>query len=111
MQKVLVGLLVVLGVAFAQLEQATLTGGVTDPTGAVVPGARVVARNVDTGVEVTTQTTQDGIYRIPYLHPGRYDVTAEAQGFKKSRVAGVILRVGLTATVDFQLEVGACSAK
>jgi hypothetical protein len=107
MQKVLVGLLAVLGVAFAQLEQATLTGRVTDPTGAVVPGARVVARNVDTGVEVTTQTTQDGIYRIPYLHPGRYDVTAEAQGFKKSRVAGVILRVGLTATVDFQLEVGA----
>jgi len=57
MQKVLVGLLVVLGVAFAQLEQATLTGRVTDPTGAVVPGARVVARNVDTGVEVSTQTT------------------------------------------------------
>jgi hypothetical protein len=95
----------------AQLEQATLTGRVTDPTGAVVPAVRLVARNTETGVEITTQTNQEGLYRIPYLHPGRYDVTAEADGFKKSRVAGVILRVGLTATVDLQLEVGAVQSE
>lgn len=96
---------------WAQLEQATLTGRVTDPSGAVVPDVRIVARNVDTGVEVPTLSNQEGLYRIPYLHPGRYEVTAEAAGFKKSRVSGVILRVGLTTTVDFQLEVGAVQAE
>lgn len=96
---------------WGQLEQATLTGRVTDQTGAVIPGARVTARNVDTGVEVITQTNAEGIYRIPYLHPGKYDVTAEASGFKRSRIAGVVLRVGLIATVDFQMEIGEVQAE
>ena len=107
-------IVILLGLAllgWAQLEQATLTGRVTDPSGAVVPNVRIVARNIETGVETATLTNQEGLYRIPYLHPGRYDVTAEADGFKKSRNSAVILRVGLTATVDFQLEVGAVQAE
>lgn len=89
-----------------QVEQATITGIVTDPTGAVVPKVRVAVRNTRTGVEVSTLSNSEGIYRIPYLHPGVYDLTAEIQGFKKARVAGLQLTVGLTATVDISLEVG-----
>lgn len=90
----------------AQVDQATLTGIATDPTGAVVPGVRITARNTATGVEVATRSNNEGRYRIPYLPAGRYDVTAEADGFKRSRVEGLPLTVGLTATVDFLLEVG-----
>ncbi len=93
--------------AVAQVEQGTLAGTVTDQSGALVPGVRVTARNTQTGVEVSTRTNTEGLYRIPYLHPGTYDVSAEAEGFKKARVTGVNLTVGLTATVDVALEVGA----
>ncbi len=95
--------LVVLG----QVEQATVTGTVTDPSGAVMPNVRLVVRNSQTGVETATRTNAEGIYRVPYLHPGTYEVSAEAQGFKKARITGVGLTVGLTATVDISLEVGA----
>jgi len=94
-------------VAFAQVEQATVTGIVTDPTGAVAPNVRIVARNTQTGVETSTVSNSEGLYRIPYLRPGVYEISAEAPGFKKARVTNVVLTVGLTATVDFSLEVGA----
>jgi len=92
--------------AWAQIEQATVTGTVTDQTGAVIPSAQVTVRNRATGVEASTRTNSEGIYRVPYLRPGSYDVSAEAQGFKRARVTNLTLTVGLTATVDLTLEVG-----
>ncbi|MBI4875524.1 MAG: TonB-dependent receptor [Acidobacteria bacterium] len=92
--------------ASAQVEQATITGTVSDPTGALIPGVQVTVRNRATGVEATTRTNSEGIYRIPYLRPGSYDVSAEAQGFKRARVTELTLTVGLVATVDLALEVG-----
>ena len=80
---------------------------VTNQTGALVPGVKISARHVQTGITGETRSNTEGHYTIPYLSPGQYDVTAESDGFKKARVTGVNLTVGLIATVDFALEVGA----
>ena len=93
--------------AFGQGERGTLNGTVTDPTGAVIPGATVKALNVATGVETTVQTTSTGVYRIPYLPPGTYRLTVSSDGFKTAIRENVILSVAQTLTVDFTLEVGA----
>ncbi len=97
--------------AWTQVEQATITGTVTDPTGALIPNVQVTARNRATGVEAGTRTNSEGIYRIPYLRPGSYDVSAESGGFKRARVTNLTLTVGLTATVDLSLEVGSVQSE
>ena len=99
-------LLLLAGVVLAQVEQATITGTVTDMSGAVVPAARVAAANIRTGVTGETQTNNEGHYRLPYLHPGEYELTVTKDGFEKARVAGVNLAVGLTATVNVNLKPG-----
>ena len=77
----------------AQSATATIVGTVVDPQGAVLQGATVVARKVDTGIERTTKTTSDGLYRFDSLPPGVYDIRVEAQGFGKSDVKAVRLQV------------------
>jgi hypothetical protein len=100
-------LLLACALLLAQGERGTLNGTVTDPTGAVVPGATVKVLNVATGVETTVQTTTAGVYRVPYLPPGTYKITVTAAGFKTAVRENVILGVAQTLTVDFTLEVGA----
>src|SRR5215467_9656585 len=70
---------------FAQSEigSATLNGTVTDPSGAAVPGAKVMAKNSATGVERSTTSTAEGLYNFAGLPVGVYELTVEAQGFKK----------------------------
>lgn len=85
----------------------TLTGSVTDPSGAVIPNATVTATNEGTGVATARPTNAEGIYTIPDLQPGFYMVKAEAQGFKVLVNAHVELTVGYTQRVNFKLEVGA----
>ncbi len=92
--------------AHAQVEQATITGTVFDQTGAVVPGARVVATQPETNVSRETVTGGSGHYTIPYLPVGTYDVSASLAGFSPARVERVALRIGLTATVDMVLNAG-----
>src|SRR6266481_5311045 len=72
--------------AFAQGEQATITGIVTDESGAVIPNARVAVTNVETKVTREAQTNSEGQYRVPYLSPGRYEVTVESQGFSTVKI-------------------------
>ncbi|MCX7753590.1 MAG: Plug and carboxypeptidase regulatory-like domain-containing protein, partial [Blastocatellia bacterium] len=91
----------------AQTTTGGLRGVVMDVTGAIVPGATVVAKNVATGVEHRTTATSEGIYTIPRIPPGRYDVKVEAQGFKAAEVTGVEVGVGKDTVVDFRLEPGA----
>ena len=76
-----------LGVAFARLlnaqeSTARLLGTVTDPTGAVIPAASVVARNVATGLERNTVANESGNYSIPSLPIGQYTLVAESAGFR-----------------------------
>ena len=97
----------VLSAANAQTTgTATVVGTVTDPTGAVVAGAKVTAVNVDTSFTSTSITNTEGYYYIPYLNPGRYQVTIEAAGFKRYLREGVTLRTDEQPRLDAQLEVG-----
>jgi hypothetical protein len=94
--------------AFAQgaVTTATVTGDVADRTGAVVPGARVVLKSQETGLTRETTTGEQGQFVLSQLPAGRYDLSVEAQGFKKAVVRDVVLTVGATETVRITLEIG-----
>ena len=90
--------------AFSQTAQ--LTGTVTDQSAAVVPGTKVAATNVDTGVARSSVANQSGNYLITALLPGSYRVTAESPGFKQVVRELIRLEVDQVARLDFSLEVG-----
>ena len=92
--------------AMAQTVNQTVTGQVTDPSGAVVPGATVIAHNLDTGVDSTNITNQDGIFRIDYLPIGHYQVSVTANGFEKEVLPSFSLEIHATANFDIKLRVG-----
>lgn len=98
--------LVFVAVLLGQSSQATLQGTVQDHTGAAVPNADVMVKNVNTGVTREVKTTLDGHYAIPFLFPGEYTVTAEQKGFHRFTQSGVRLEVQQTLTLNMQLEVG-----
>ena len=75
-------LLGVPAVAFVQRTPATLSGTVTDPAGALVPGAHITVTNTATGLTVAVSTNQAGMYVIPNLAAGTYRVAIEAAGFR-----------------------------
>lgn len=89
--------------------QSRLAGLVSDDSGAVVVGARVTARNVQTGVTTAATTGDAGNYLFPALLPGGYEVSVEKAGFKRAVQAGITLETGITRTVDLRLSVGAVS--
>jgi hypothetical protein len=101
----LLGIVLFGAVALAQV--ATLTGRVTDSSGAVVPQASVQARSNDTGVTTATETTSEGYYTLPALLPGRYEVTISKAGFLPVRQTGLDLSVQQVARLDVTLRVGA----
>ena len=90
--------------AFSAMAQSTTTGAigitVTDPKGAVVPGATVVARNSETNKEETATTDDEGRARITNLQPGTYTVTAEGSGFGKFTQQNIVVEVGVVSSVD-----------
>ena len=88
-------------------QVATLTGRITDPSGAVVPEAVVVARSLETGVSTSTETTSEGYYTLPALPPGRYEVGISKPGFVPVRQTGLELTVQQVARLDVVLKVGA----
>jgi len=101
-------LCVSLGVqGFAQVNTASLTGLVSDPTGAAVTGANVTAKNRATNVETSATTDASGYYTFASLPVGGYTLTVEVQGFKKTVQDNVALEVGQKARIDFTLAVGA----
>ena len=96
------------GCLFAQSEigGATLNGVVTDPSNAVVAGAKVTVHRTESGLTRTMETTNAGLYRFGGLPAGNYDLTIEAPGFKTVVQKNVPLTVGAVVTVDAKLEVG-----
>jgi len=83
----------------------SITGTVTDPSGAVVAGATVTATRVETGVGQTTVATSTGAYTLPRLPVGTYTVVAQAPGFKSATAEGITLDVAQQRAVDFKLAV------
>jgi len=84
----------------------SISGIVTDPTGAVVPGATVVALNSETGIQTSTQTDAAGFYSFPSLPTGHYEVQVKASGFREYRQTGLVLDVNSALRVDATLQVG-----
>ncbi|MFN0085812.1 MAG: TonB-dependent receptor domain-containing protein, partial [Blastocatellia bacterium] len=95
--------------AAAQITTATLVGTITDASGALVSGAQVTARNVDTGLTRTVTTSEEGAYRIEFLPVGNYELEITATGLKKTTQTGLVLQVNDTARVDIALTVGSVS--
>ena len=94
----------------AQTVTGTLEGRVTDASGAVVPGAAISARNIETGLERGTRTNQDGYYRLTFLPVGEYTVAADARGFgRKERPAAVELNA--THVLEFEMQPGAVATQ
>ncbi|MGD0199764.1 MAG: TonB-dependent receptor [Bryobacteraceae bacterium] len=91
---------------FAVGPTGTIVGTVFDPSGAVVPKARITVRNQETNATREVVTTEDGDYNVPLLPPALYQVTVEKAGFRRSVYGDVNLDVDQTARVDFTLQVG-----
>ena len=85
---------------------ATITGTVADNTGAVIPGVKVVVVSPAMGFNFEATTNADGYFLVPYLRPGAYAMTIEAQGFKKYHRSNIELRTGEQPRFDVVLEVG-----
>jgi hypothetical protein len=107
--KALFMLAVLASVAFAQMESATVLGRITDPSGAVLVGAEVDARNIDTNITAAATTNKEGFYRINSLRPGRYVISAHKPGFKSVSVTDISLNVQDNLVRNFALQVGAVS--
>src|SRR6516162_6570040 len=90
----------------AQVDRASLSGTVTDPSGAVVAGAQVDATASDTGKARQVLTNEEGIYVIPALPVGTYTLVFSHEGFATSRYGGVQLRVGQKLTLDAHMQLG-----
>jgi outer membrane receptor protein involved in Fe transport len=105
---VIAGLLMIVSfsvVALAQTETGQITGKVTDPNGALVSGANVTVKSVDTGRTITATSNEEGVYIVTSLQPGLYDVTVQATGFGAS-TQRVQITVGGRVSVETQLAVG-----
>lgn len=91
----------------AQTTGGRIMGTILDASGAVVPGAKVVARNTETGVERSTESNAEGNYVMYPLQPGVYDLTAQAKGFRTERLDGLRVDVAAVLTRNLRLQLGA----
>ena len=93
----------------AQRIKSTLSGAVTDPSGATIPGVEVVLANEGTNVSASFVTTDTGAFTFPFLDPGTYTVKASMPGFKTVVQKGIVIRVATDERLDLRLEVGQVS--
>lgn len=108
----LLGLLLLIpGMGYGQSTFASITGTVTDASGAVVPNAQIVAINVHTNIQTTAQSNSAGVYVVSQLNPGTYSLSAQASGFKKFVVSDIILNARDIRRIDVKLQVGKVSTQ
>src|SRR5262249_33071558 len=94
--------------ALAQAPVGTISGAVTDETGAVIPNAQVIIKNKETNIERQTTTGADGRFAAPALAAGHYEVRVEVKGFR-TVVREATVEVGLTTTADLRMPLGQTS--
>jgi hypothetical protein len=99
-------LLLMVSVVFAQSDRGTVTGTVTDPSGATIPGAAIAATNSDTGTEYKAASTATGNFTLAQLPAGTYELSVTVPGFKKYVRPGIVVSVAQTVRTDVKLEVG-----
>ena len=103
----LVGIVLLSGVAaYAQTATGSLAGTITDPNGASVPGAKVVATSTITGARLEATSTDAGLYVFPTLPVSVYNVTVEKTGFKKLNRQNIEIRIAQRVDMNLSLEVG-----
>jgi hypothetical protein len=95
-------------IAFAQ-ENASITGTVTDPTGAVIPNATVELTNLSTSHQQLSKSNSQGIYLFGNLGVGQYSLSVSAKGFQKTTIGGISVNAGQTVTENAALSVGSAS--
>ncbi len=93
----------------AQSDDASISGRVTDPTGAVVPGVSLKLQSAERGTTEETTTNRDGIYIFPAVQPGVYHITARKEGFRQVDEVGVTANVQAHIEQNFRLQVGSSS--
>src|ERR1700690_4136533 len=95
--------------AFAQSDRGTITGTVSDPTGAVVSNAPINAKQLETGATFQAGTSSTGNYTLSQLPTGTYELTVSVPGFKRFVRQNLVLPVAQTLRIDVILEVGSNS--
>jgi hypothetical protein len=95
----------------AQVAGGTLSGTITDPSGAGIPQAQITIKNVATGVERSISTNENGFYAEPNLTPGEYQVTISAKGFNTEVKSGITINVGARQVFDLALQIGTVTHK
>ena len=119
-RSIIPGLILTLGLIFgflaptlsyAQVVGGTLSGTITDSSGAAVPNASVSIKNATTGVVTNVTTNAQGIYSAPNLLPGTYEATVTAAGFDIKAVSDIVLAVGAQQVLNFTMKVGTVSEK
>nr|WP_306459726.1 carboxypeptidase regulatory-like domain-containing protein [Edaphobacter lichenicola] len=95
----------------AQLSTASVNGVIRDQSGAVIPGATVILRNVDTAVAIDTKTNTTGTYGLFNITPGHYTIEVQSSGFSPKKDTTFTLEVSQVATFDFVLTVGSQSSE
>jgi hypothetical protein len=107
-----VGLLMLLSLGGLRVQAQTtgkIYGQVTDPAGASIPGATVTATSLETNLARTVTTDSEGSYSFTLVPPGKYELKAEATGFKPFHQTGLEIQVQANVRVDFKMEVGSVS--
>src|SRR5262249_45573267 len=95
--------------AFAQSDRGTITGTITDPAAAVIPGAAVHATSTETGAKFETVSTATGNYTLVSLPAGLYDLEVSSAGFSKFVQKGIRIQVAVTVRIDVKLQVSAAT--
>ena len=106
---ILAVLFVCAATGFAQAGRGGISGIITDPSGAIIPDASVIATELATGVKLSTVSTAAGIYSFVSLAPGKYQLTASAKGFETLLEKNVIVTIDQVSTVNLKLTVGGAS--
>lgn len=97
--------------AYGQNSRGSITGQVTDPTGAAIPNAQITVTSTDTGAASHVVSTSAGFYTAPDLQPGGYTIRVDVPGFKSFLRTGIAIQTQQTVTANVKMEVGSASAE
>jgi hypothetical protein len=104
--RLLAGFLFFCGAVYPQSHLATLSGSVVDATAAVIPNAGLKLTNVETGETWSATTNEQGVYTLPLIKPGNYQLDVDKTGFKPYRQTQIVLETGGQHRIEVRLEVG-----